>query len=77
MLAFVKMIFRVRLYGVSRHEDGAKRNPNGQCGGETGKPWEVARFVVLCGYMRYRRDIDMANIIAVIWDCGDCLAVKG
>ena len=34
MLAFVKMIFRVRLYGVSRHEDGAKRNPNGQCGGE-------------------------------------------
>lgn len=34
MLAFVKMIFRVRLYGVSRHEDGAKRNPNGQCGGK-------------------------------------------
>lgn len=33
MLVFVKMIFRVRLYGVSRHEDGAKRNPNGQCGG--------------------------------------------
>lgn len=26
--------FRVRLYGVSRHEDGAKRNPNGQCGGK-------------------------------------------
>lgn len=24
----------VRLYGVSRHEDGAKRNPNGQCGGK-------------------------------------------
>lgn len=35
------------------------------------------RFVVLCGYTRYRRDIDMANIIAVIWDCGDCLVVKG
>lgn len=48
----------------------------GSAGGN-GKPWEVARFVVLCGYMRYRRDIDMANIIAVIWDCGDCLAVKG
>ena len=48
----------------------------GSAGGN-GKPWEVARFVVLCGYMRYRRDIDIANIIAVIWDCGDCLAVKG
>lgn len=42
MLAFVKMIFRVRLYGVSRHEDGAKRNPNGQCGGES---WEALQIV--------------------------------
>ena len=36
-------------------------------------PGGGSRFVVLCGYTRYRRDIDMANIIAVIWDCDKTL----
>ena len=38
MLAFVKMIFLVRRYGDSRHEDEAKRNPNGHCVDKTGSP---------------------------------------
>ena len=36
MLAFVKMTFLVRRYGDSRHEDEAKRNPNGHCVDKTG-----------------------------------------
>ena len=38
MLAFVRMTFLVRRYGDSRHEDEAKRNPNGHCVDKTGSP---------------------------------------
>lgn len=53
MLAFVKMIFLVRRYGDSRHEDEAKRNPNGHRVDKTGSPgrgfpFYVRKIISLC-----------------------------
>lgn len=57
------MNFRVRLYGVSRHEDGAKRNPNGQCGGDyiNKKFSSLIDFFIIMHKQRFRYMVSSAN----------------